>query len=206
MRLRMSFLLRAGMLVYSRPLFRTCEIICNHAARLAEKNGSLADAGRKTDLEALNRLRMELQNDLQRIGGSHGEVCAECRGSCCGGARERDAFTDRVLQDPETLHRAARRRTGQMAAYKVLCARQESPVAVIEGEPVEGYCPELTTSGCRVPYELRPIQCTAYFCNATISRLSDEECRTGIRALAGLMKIQLRTVALALRSRFRRQA
>ena len=72
-------------------------------------------------------------------------------------------------------------------------------VAVIDAEPVEGHCSELTTAGCRIPYELRPIQCTAYFCSDTIEELSDEERTTGIRALSGLMGVQIKTVLLAIR-------
>ena len=49
-----------------------------------------------------------------------------------------------------------------------------------------------------MPYENRPIQCTAFYCWGSIDRLSEAECRTGIRALAGLMGVLARTTALAL--------
>ena len=183
---------------FSRPLFRTCEIVCNHAARVFLKQKALSHSYVRDELDRLNRERIDLQRDLNIIGGSHGHVCADCKGKCCGGERERDAFIDRVIQDPETEHLSARRTTGEMAAYKL---RDEGSVAVLEAECVEGYCPELTIEGCRIPYELRPIQCTAYFCRKTIDELSPKECDTGIRALAGLMRVQLRTVGLAIRSR-----
>ncbi|MCL5103067.1 MAG: hypothetical protein M1133_02980 [Armatimonadetes bacterium] len=197
----MSHFSRIRFILWSRPIFRTCEIVCNHAARIFEKRQSLAKA--RADLEELNRKRMQYQRILNRIGSSHDHVCAECKGKCCGGARERDAFTDRVIQHPETPHRTARRKEGRMAAYEVEWngARGTTAVADCEVEPVEGYCPELTTRGCRIPYELRPIQCTAYFCNATVNELSKSECRIGSKALVGLMKVQVRTALLALRSR-----
>lgn len=199
----MSRISRIQFILWSRPVFRTCEIVCNHAARLFERGRSLAQA--RADLEELNRKRMQCQRILNRIGNSHDHVCAECKGKCCGGARERDAFTDRVIQHPETPHRTARRITGRMAAYEVAWD-SKGTTAIDDSEvikPVDGYCPELTTRGCRIPYELRPIQCTAYFCNATVGELSKTECRIGSKALVGLMKIQMRTALLALKSRMR---
>lgn len=186
---------------YSRPLFRTCEIVCNHAARVFLRKKALSYAPVRDELDRLNRERIDYQRDLNIIGGSHGHVCADCKGKCCGGERERDAFIDRVIQDPETEHLSARRTTGEMAAYKLMPDRSEGSVAVLDAECVEGHCPELTVEGCRIPYELRPIQCTAYFCRKTIDELSPQECDTGIRALAGLMRVQVRTVGLAIKSR-----
>ncbi len=191
----MSRLSRIRFLWWSRPAFRTNEIIFNHAARIFERGRSLE--GRKFDLEKLDHKRRQYQRILNRIGSSHDHICADCKGKCCGGARERDAFTDRVLQLPETKHRAARRKDGEMAAHTI-----KGGCAAAEGSaPVSGYCPELTTMGCRIPYELRPIQCTAYFCNATIDELSAKECNIGSKALIGLMKVQIKTATLALKSR-----
>lgn len=186
---------------YSKPIFRTCEIICNHAARIFMERRSLDDSTVRSELEKLNSARMEYQRTLNEIGASHIHVCANCKGSCCGGVRERDAFTDRILQDPNTQHLFARRKTGNMAAYDVV-AKQGSSIAT-DVECVKGSCPELTVKGCRIPYELRPIQCTAYFCGPAIKALSDSECNRGIKALAGLMKVQMRTVMLMLTSRFK---
>ncbi|MCE5197960.1 MAG: hypothetical protein ABFD54_06770 [Armatimonadota bacterium] len=200
---KMSRIARIKFLLWSRPVFRTCEIICNHAARIFERDRGLTKA--LAEVEELNRERIEHQKTLNRIGSSHDHVCAECKGKCCGGARERDAFTDRVLQYPETPHRAGRRKEGAMAAYKVMADNSSTPAVTTDAEPVPGFCPELTTKGCRIPYELRPIQCTAYFCNATIDQLSPEECNTGSEALKGLMNVQIRTVMLALKSRSRKQ-
>lgn len=188
----MSRISRVRFLWLSRPLFRTCEIICNHAARLFERRRGLEQ--RKAEIEELNWQRIKYQRVLNRIGNSHGHVCAACKGKCCGGTRERDAFTDRVLQLPSTQHRAARRKEGVMAPHTILggCAAAQG------SEPVPGYCPELTTKGCRIPYELRPVQCTAYFCNAAINALSPRECNIGSKALIGLMKVQVKAVGLAL--------
>ena len=188
---------------YSRPLFRTCEIICNHAARIFFKRQALAHEQVRVELDRMNQERIGYQRDLNVIGGSHGHVCADCKGKCCGGVRERDAFIDRVIQHPETEHLSARRKTGEMVAYKLMGERDGS-VAVMEAECVGGHCPELTVQGCKIPYELRPIQCTAYFCRKTIDELTPQECDKGIRALAGLMGVQLRTVGLAIRSRMGR--
>lgn len=188
----MSHLPRIRFLLWSRPMFRTCEIVFNHAARVLERGRSLET--RKAELEELNHKRRKYQRVLNRIGNSHDHVCAECKGKCCGSVRERDAFTDRVLQFPETSHRAARRKSGEMVPHTLTggCRAAEG------AEPVPGFCPELTTKGCRIPYELRPIQCTAYFCNAAINELSPHECEIGSKALIGLMKVQIKTAGLAL--------
>lgn len=198
----MGYVSRKLFMFYSRPLFRTCEIICNHAARVFEQNGSLVRV--RKDIEILNKKRMQGQRILRRVGRSHGKVCASCKGRCCGGVRERDAFTDRVLQDIETSYRAARRKSGKMTAYKIMAKKNGGCAVPPDAMPVSGYCPELTTKGCRIPYELRPIQCTAYFCNPTVNELSDSECRIGIKALTSLMKIQIKTAVLALKSRSRK--
>ncbi|MHB9038046.1 MAG: hypothetical protein ACYC64_15415 [Armatimonadota bacterium] len=197
----MSRIERTKFLLWSRPIFRTCEIVFNHAARIFDRGWSLASAG--GDLDKLNRKRMQYQRVLNRIGASHSHVCMDCKGKCCGGARERDAFTDRVLQHPETPHRLGRRKTGNMVPHDMAAERIQSNTAVMEATCVPGFCPELTTKGCRIPYELRPIQCTAYFCNATIDELSPKECKIGSKALIGLMKVQIATAILALKSRGR---
>ena len=69
--------------------------------------GSADSAGRASS--RLNRERKAFQRDLNQIGGTHSHVCADCKGKCCGGARERDAFIDRVLQVPDTSHFKARK-------------------------------------------------------------------------------------------------
>ena len=176
---------RKTMLVYSRPLFRTCEIVCNHAARMLLNPNLLGRPEVRDHLADLNRRRVDHQLVLRDLGQSHISICADCRGKCCWGGRERDAFTDRVLQDPDSPHLKARRRTDALKDATT--------------------CPELTPEGCRLPYEQRPVQCSAYFCNDTINQLSREECRAGIRALAGLMKVQIETVGMALKRRFSRR-
>lgn len=192
---------RERFVFYSRPLFRTCEIICNHAARLLLKQDALAHEAVQSELSELNQQRICFQRDLNQIGNSHGHVCADCKGKCCGGVRERDAFIDRVIQDPQTEHLGGRRAKGEMVAYKLMGEQGNGSAAVMQAECVPGHCPELTVEGCKIPYELRPIQCTAYFCRKTIDELSPQECDKGIAALAGLMRIQLRMVGLAIRSR-----
>ena len=120
-----SFLKRALMQFYSRPLFRTCEIICNHAARVVDSNGALTSPEARAELQRLDEIRRALQSDLHRIGESHGEVCASCKGKCCGGVRERDAFTDRVIQDPgDPLPvRQAQRRSARSIRENGRCCR-----------------------------------------------------------------------------------
>lgn len=167
------------LLLLSRPVFRTCEVACNHAARLAASGAALSGAQARGVLSLLESRRSALQARLGEIGAGHARVCADCKGRCCGGPRERDAFIDRILQDPATPHRGAR---GP--------GRDGTPC----GGHDSGCCPGLTEDGCRIPYRLRPIQCTAYFCAAAVAALSDEERREAIRALTGLMGVQLRTV------------
>lgn len=174
------------LLLLSRPVFRACEVACNHAARLAASGAVLSGAQTRGVLRVLESKRSALQARLGEIGAGHSRVCADCRGRCCGGPRERDAFIDRILQDPATPHRGARGPRRPDAS----CAGHDS-----------GCCPELTEDGCRIPYKLRPIQCTAYFCAAAVAALSEEERREGIRALTGLMGVQVRTVFALLRLR-----
>jgi hypothetical protein len=168
---------RRTFLFYSRPLFRTCEIICNHAARIFEKNLSLSKPEVKATLNDLNQKRIEFQKTLNEIGSSHSHVCADCKGKCCGGVRERDAFIDRVLQNPDTPYRNARRRFFSVDEYETIFGNG-SCIPSDEAECVKGHCPELTTRGCRIPYAYRPIQCTAYFCDKTAQALSNKECET----------------------------
>lgn len=193
-------IIREIFMQYSRPLFRTCEIICNHAARIFLNKNRLNDPYIRNQLDALNSQREYFQRELNEIGNSHGHVCAECKGRCCGSERERDAFIDRILQYPNTEHLQTRRKTGEMVAYNIM-RRDSRSIAVADGESCPGFCRELTTKGCKIPYELRPIQCTAYFCRPTVNELSGTECSRGIRALSGLMGIEIRTVMLAIRSR-----
>ncbi len=188
-------------LFYSRPVFRTCEIACNHAARVLSSTKILADPNVRHKLAELDQRRVDLQGVLNRIGNSHSQACAECKGKCCGGVRERDAFIDRIIQDPETPHLSARRKTGQMAAYKLVAADSCSCSGIKDAQPAEGYCPELTVEGCKIPYELRPIQCVAYFCNKAADLLSPQECAEGAAALKGLMGVQISAVGLMLKAR-----
>lgn len=177
----------------SRPLFRTCEITCNHAARIIIRKRGLSSDTIQREFEKLNTRRIECQRELNEIGKSHGHICADCAGKCCGGARERDAFLDRVIQNPSTPHLGARRKIGELTTSKNTTACAGLP-------SVEGFCAELTCEGCKIPYELRPIQCTAYFCRKAVDALSSAECDRGIHALIGLMSVQLRSVALAFKT------
>jgi hypothetical protein len=72
------------------------------------------------------------------------------------------------------------------------------------GEYLAVYCPNCTTQGCLLPYEDRPIQCTAYYCWGAIGALSEQESREGIAALRGLVRIMGRVTALAASTRFAR--
>jgi hypothetical protein len=96
---------RMVFLFYSRPLFRVWEIVCNHAARLLAHKTRMRSLQCSRAWAELNLRRMEIQRGLGAISNSHARVCAAC-GHCCKGARERDAFLDRVMQQPDTEHRA----------------------------------------------------------------------------------------------------
>ncbi len=185
-------------LFYARPLFRAWEIACNHLARWLTNRRALSDARYQRRLAQLNLRRMEIQRGLGEISRSHAHVCAQC-GHCCKGTRERDAFLDRVLQNPQTEHLGARRRTSEMVGFQLAQARQRvlhSGVA-----RAEGCCNELTCQGCRLPNELRPMQCLAYFCGAAVRALSQEECEQGIRLIKQLLRLHWDAVRLAVQSR-----
>jgi len=185
-------------LFYARPLFRAWEIVCNHLARWLTDKRALQDVRYQRQLAQLNLRRMEIQRGLGAISRSHAHVCAQC-GYCCKGTRERDAFLDRVLQEPQTEHLGARRRGGEMVGFQR--AKAEKRMLHLGAEHPSGYCNELTCRGCRLPNELRPMQCLAYFCGAAVRALSQEECEQGIRLMRQLLRLQLDAVLLAARSR-----
>ncbi len=184
-------------LFLSRPVFRTVEILCNHTARVFENKNKLNCSDITFKLQKLNDKRIQGQRVLKRIGNYHGHVCADCKGKCCGGMRERDAFIDRILVDPQTSHRRARRKIGEQCELT-----DEQINAFVEAEPTEGHCSQLTNMGCRIPHSQRPIQCAAYFCDGAAEALTDEQLEIGSKALKSLMGVQLKTVGLAMKSRF----
>lgn len=190
---------RMVFLFYSRPVFRAWEIFCNHAARLLAHKERMRSVQCSRVWAQLNLQRMEIQRGLGRISNSHAHVCAAC-GYCCKGTRERDAFLDRVIQQPDTEHLGARRRTGEMVGLRL--ARAQGRVLHLDAPKAHGSCNELTCNGCRLPQDLRPMQCLAYFCGAAVKALSQEECEEGIRLLKQLLKLQWQAVKLAARTRF----
>jgi len=189
---------RMRFLFYARPLFRAWEIICNHLARWLTDRRVLHDVRYQRQLAQLDLRRMAIQRGLGRISRSHAHVCARC-GHCCKGTRERDAFLDRILQQPQTEHLGARRRTGEMVGFQR--AREAQCVLHLAAAHLPGGCPELTCQGCRLPNELRPMQCLAYFCGAAVRALSQEECEQGIQLIRQLLRLQWDAVRLAARSR-----
>lgn len=192
---------RIVFLLYSRPLFRAWEIFCNHAARLLAHKERMRSVQCSRAWAELNLKRMAIQQGLGRISNSHAHVCAQC-GHCCKGTRERDAFLDRVIQDPHTEQIGARRRTGEMVGLRI--AQAQGRVLHQDAPKAQGCCNELTCAGCRLPQELRPMQCLAYFCGAAAKALSQQECEEGIRLLKALLRLQWQCVRLAFRSRFGR--
>lgn len=191
---------RMRFLFYARPLFRAWEVACNHLARWLTDKRALNDIRYRRQLAQLNLRRMEIQRGLGQISRSHAHVCARC-GYCCKGTHLRDAFLDRVLQNPQTEHLSARRRTGEMVGF--VLAKEQKRVLHEGAEHPIGCCPELTCRGCRLPNELRPMQCLAYFCGAAVRALSQEECEQGIRLMRQLLRLQWDAVKLAFRSRWR---
>ncbi|MCS6863406.1 MAG: hypothetical protein NZT92_24120, partial [Abditibacteriales bacterium] len=180
------------------PVFRAWEIFCNHAARLIAHKERMRSVQCSRAWAELNLKRMEIQRGLGVISHSHAHVCAAC-GHCCKGTRERDAFLDRVMQNPNTEHIGARRRTGEMVGLRI--AQAQGRLLHADAPKAHGCCNELTCNGCRLPPELSPIQCLAYFCGAAAKALSQQECEEGIRLLKELLKLQWQAVRLAWRSR-----
>ncbi|MCS7066568.1 MAG: hypothetical protein NZL85_09915, partial [Fimbriimonadales bacterium] len=187
-------------LFYARPVFRVWEVCCNHLARWLTDKRALHDVRYQRQLAQLNLRRMEIQRGLGQISRSHAHVCAQC-GYCCKGTHLRDAFLDRVLQNPQTEHLGARRRTGEMVGFQL--AREQKRVLHLGAERPPGCCNELTCHGCRLPNELRPMQCLAYFCGAAVRALSQEECEQGIRLIRQLLRLHWDAVKLALHSRWK---
>lgn len=198
---RSALITRAWFWFLARPAFRTVDWFCSYTAWLLGKGGDLAKPGVRELLAALDRERADLQRDLGLLAASHGDACAECEGACCKDERFRDAFHDRILQDPATtnLIPRSRKQAARETDLGPLPLRGMAP----PGRSSAGYCPNCTPEGCRIQYHQRPIQCTAYYCWKSISLLSDEECETGISALTGLMGVMLRTVGVVGDSRAR---
>ncbi|MDM7461699.1 MAG: hypothetical protein P3X24_008655 [bacterium] len=192
---------RLVFLFYSRPMFRAWEILCNHAARLIAHKERMRSVQCSRAWAELNRQRMAIQRELGRISNSHAHVCAQC-GHCCKGTRERDAFLDRVMQNPHTEHIGARRRTGEMVGFRI--AQAQGQLLHPDAQKAHGCCHELTCAGCRLPQTLRPMQCLAYFCGAAVKALSQQECEEGIRLLKQLLKLHGQAVRLAAHSRWSR--
>lgn len=195
------FSTRWRFLFYARPVFRICEIVCNHLVRILVHPQRRMAPYFQREWARLNLQRMEIQRALGHISRSHAHVCAQC-GHCCQGTRERDAFLDRLLQDPTTSLTGARRRQGEMIA--LVHARAGKRLLHTDASPVPRACAELTSKGCRIPNELRPMQCSAYFCGAAIRALSQQECEQGIRLIQQLLQLQIAAVKVALRTRFYR--
>lgn len=189
---------RLCFLFYARPVFRAWEIICNHLARLLIHKERRALPQFQKEWARLNLRRMEIQRELGRISRSHAHVCAQC-GHCCQGTRERDAFLDRILQDPSTPHIQARRRIGEMIVLAQ--ARADKRLLHSDAPPAPNACSELTCRGCRIPNELRPMQCLAYFCGAAVRALPQQECEEGIRLIRQLLRLHWDAVKLAWRTR-----
>ncbi|MFN3690886.1 MAG: hypothetical protein ACK4UU_08190, partial [Fimbriimonadales bacterium] len=132
---------RLVFLFYSRPVFRTWEVLCNHAARLIAHKERMRSVECARAWAALNLQRVAIQRELGRISDSHAHVCAQC-GHCCKGTRERDAFLDRVMQQPDTEHLGARRRTGEMVGLRI--AQAQGQLLHSDAPKAQGCCSELT--------------------------------------------------------------
>lgn len=190
---------RVLFLFYARPVFRAWEIVCNHFARIVVHKTRRNLPYFQKEWARLNFQRLQIQRELGRISQNHAHVCAQC-GHCCQGTRERDAFLDRILQDPSTPHVRARRKQGEMIAF--VHTRYQNRLLHTDAPPSPNACNELACKGCRIPNELRPMQCLAYFCGSAVRALSQEECEQGIRLIRQLLRLQIHAVRLALKTRF----
>jgi hypothetical protein len=191
---------RATFWLTARPIFRAADWYASYAGSLLERGSGLSGKRYADELAALAEERRGYQRTLGRLGEKHGDVCAQCKGQCCTEERFRDAFFDRVLQDPASENRSPR------------SLRQASRETHLGPAPLRGsvpaedypkdYCPNCSTQGCVLPYDSRPIQCGAYYCWGAICALSEQESREGIVALRGLMRIMGRVAGLAAATRF----
>jgi hypothetical protein len=194
--------IRVAFWLTARPLFRAADWYASYAGSLLERRAGLSQERYADELEALAEERRGYQRTLGRLGEKHGDVCAECKGQCCTQERFRDAFFDRVMQDPACDNRAPRslRQSSRETHFGPSPLRGSIPV----DEYPSAYCPNCTTEGCLLPYDSRPIQCGAYYCWSAISALSEQESREGIAALRGLTRIMGSVAHLAATTRFAR--
>lgn len=194
--------IRVTFWLLARPLFRAADWRASYAGSVLESDAGLAADRFAGELAELDEQRRHHQRRLGALGETHGDACAECRGMCCTEERFRDAFFDRVLQDPHSENRAPR--SLRAASRETHAGPYPLRGSVALGDRSPGYCPNCTPQGCALAYEDRPIQCTAYYCWASIRALSDTECREGIAALRGLTRIMGRVTTLAAAARFSR--
>jgi len=187
-RLLISAIRRLQLLLCSRPLFRICDVVCSHIARLADGGPHMYETWTQGELDRINLERIQIQRRLHDVAASHARICSECQGRCCGGTRERDTFIDRVLQNPLTPHRSAR---GPRLSLS------------FDMENVIGCCSQLTPQGCRLPFEQRPIQCVTYFCATAAASFSPERCRTATSCIVRLINVELKVAIVAIRTRLR---
>jgi hypothetical protein len=187
-RLLINSIRRLQLLLYSRPLFRICDVVCSHIARLADGGPHTYETWTQDELDRINFERIQIQHRLHDIAASHARICSDCQGRCCKGTRERDTFIDRVLQNPLTPHRSAR-------GPRMLLSFDTGKVV--------GYCSQLTPQGCRLPFEQRPIQCVTYFCNTAIASFSPEQYRIATSCIVRLINVELKVAMVTIRTRLR---
>lgn len=185
------------LLLWTRPIFRVCEVVCNHAARVL---GMIAGPGARqsAELDELNEHRAELQQMLQGLSGGHGEVCAECRGRCCHGPRNRQTYIDHLLQTAGSQTLTPTLSLGWRGGTEASPQRLPD-----RGGRSGDQCSFLSAEGCRLPYHLRPMQCAAYYCGSAVRSITSAERAEVLWAVRGLMRVHLRAVALMLRSKVR---
>ncbi len=180
--------------VLARPVFRSVDWYASYTAAggARRRRTDWRDHGER--LAELDRRRRSLQSELATLAATHGSACAACKGGCCRDERFRDSIVDRVLQNqsqPNPEPRSLRSKTRERwTDYPPL----RTPAATLEASA--DYCPHCTPQGCALAPEDRPTQCLAYMCRASITPLSTDECRRGIRALKDLMRVMIETAHL----------
>ena len=100
----------------------------------------------RSRLDSIAAIQLDLDSLFQVAGGLR--TCAACAGTCCACGRHHVTLTN-------------------LLAY--LLANEEPPAPDLNGT-----CPYLGKSGCRLPVGRRPYNCITFFCEELEANLSDE--------------------------------
>jgi len=142
--------------------------------------------GVKERMQVLNGQRQRLQQEIVKICG-RAEACQTCTGLCCRGGYDHFTLIDYLVRmySDRPLADYGDALPKQPPAYRIipekilesLRGRDEFDEKRESRLSLQGGCPNLTATGCRLAAADRPIRCVLWTCMALRRSLSDEDFR-----------------------------